>query len=110
MNDIQRRFAFLIGCIGTRTLFVFLAKFYPTPLYAIPALIMGLAFIVLYLGHYRQTGFEATGGVIWWNNVRPIHGLLYLIFAYLIYYQYSFAWIVLLIDVIFGLLNYLMHQ
>jgi len=111
MNTIQKRFLlFLIGCIGLRSLFVYLAKNanktylrYMGYLSLLPA----IGFIYLFLSGTRQTGKEVFGDKIWWNNLRPIHGIIYLLFAYNAITGNLFAWIYLLIDVIIGLISFL---
>ena len=111
MNTIQKRFLlFLIGCIGTRALFVYLAKIanktylrYMGYLSLLPA----IGFIYLFLSGSRKTGKEVFGDKIWWNNLRPIHGIIYLLFAYNAINGNKLAWIYLLIDVIFGLISFL---
>ena len=111
MNTIQKRFLlFLIGCIGTRTLFLYLAKIAnKTYLKYIGylALIPAIGFIYLFLSGARKTGTEVFGDKIWWNNLRPIHGLLYLLFAYNAINGNKMAWVYLLIDVIIGLISFL---
>jgi hypothetical protein len=111
MNTIQKRFLlFLIGCIGTRALFVYLAKIanktylrYMGYLSLLPA----IGFIYLFLSGSRKTGKEVFGDKIWWNNLRPIHGIIYLLFAYNAINGNKLAWIYLLIDVIIGLISFL---
>ena len=111
MNKIQKRFLlFLVGCIGIRTLLVYLAKNanviylrYMGYLSILPA----IGFFYLFLTNSRKTGAEVFGDKIWWNNLRPIHGLLYSLFAYTAIFGNNFAWIYLLIDVIIGLFSFL---
>lgn len=111
MNTIQKRFIlFLIGCIGIRTLFVFLAKYanitylrYMGYLFILPA----IGFFYLFLTGSRKTGPEVFGDKIWWNNLRPIHGFLYFLFAYNAINGNKLAWIYLLVDVIIGLVSFL---
>ena len=101
---MNRTLAFLIGCLGARLIIAIVAKNLSGPKLkytAIPAAVVGAAFISLYLFELRKTGFEA-GGKIWWNNMRPIHGMLYLLFACYAYKGERFAWYVLLLDVIIG--------
>ena len=111
MNTIQKRFLlFLFGCIGTRSLFVYLAKNVNTTylqymgyLSILPA----IGFFYLFLSGSRKTGAEVFGDKIWWNDLRPIHGLIYLLFAYNAINGNEFAWIYLLVDVIIGLVSFL---
>jgi hypothetical protein len=111
MNTIQKRFLlFLIGCIGTRTLLVYLAKnadsIYLKYMGYI-ALLPAIGFYYLFLTGSRKTGNEVFGNKIWWDNLRPIHGLLYFLFAFSAINNYKFAWIYLLIDVIIGLISFI---
>ena len=111
MNTIQKRFLlFLFGCIGTRTLLVYLAYIanktylrYMGYLSVLPA----IGFFYLFLTGSRKTGGEVFGDKIWWNNLRPIHGILYLLFAYNAIDGNPYAWIYLLVDVVIGLANFL---
>lgn len=111
MNDLQKRFLlFLIGCIGTRSLFVIIAKkidlkFLPYLGYL--ALLPAIGFIYIYVTGSRKTGAEVFGGKIWWNNLRPLHAILYSLFAYNAIIGNSNAWMYLLVDVIIGLVSFL---
>jgi hypothetical protein len=107
MNTIQKRFLlFLVGCIGTRSLFVILARKANTEYLKYMgylALLPAIGFIYIYLTGSRQTGGETFGDKIWWNNLRPLHALLYFLFAYNAIIGNKNAWLYLLFDVIFGL-------
>ena len=111
MNTIQKRFLlFLIGCIGTRTLLVYLAKNvdktnlkYMGYLSLLPA----IGFFYLFLSGSRKTGAEVFGDKIWWTNLRPVHGLLYFLFSYNAINGNPDAWMYLLVDVIIGLISFL---
>ncbi len=114
MNSIQKRFLlFLFGCIGTRLLFTFLAKTVSLEYLkylGYLALIPAFGFIIIYLFGFRKTGAEVIGSRIWWNELRPIHGALYGLFSYMAISQNKNAWIVLLIDTLFGLGSFLRHH
>ena len=114
MNTIQKRFLlFLFGCIGTRTLFVFLAKnANKTYLQYMGylSILLAIGFFYLFFTDSRKTGPEVFGDKIWWNNLRPIHGLMYSLFAYHAINGNPFAWIYLLIDVIIGLASFLIFH
>jgi hypothetical protein len=111
MNTTQKRFLlFLIGCIGTRSLFAYLAKNanktylqYMGYLSLLPA----IGFFYLFLSGSRKTGAEVFGDKIWWINLRPVHGLLYFLFSYNAINGNQNAWIYLLVDVIIGLISFL---
>ena len=111
MNTIQERFLlFLFGCIGTRILLVYLAK-NSSILYlkymGYLALLPAIGFIYLFLSGSRTSGAETFGAKIWWNNLRPIHGIIYFLFAYNAIIGNQSAWKYLLVDVIFGLISFL---
>ena len=111
MNNIQKRFLlFLIGCIGTRSLFVYLAKnmnkqFLQYMGYL--ALLPAIGFFYIYFTNSRKTGAEVFGDKIWWNQLRPIHGSLYALFAYNAINGNPNAYIYLLVDVLIGLISFL---
>ena len=114
MNTIQKRFLlFLFGCIVTRLLFAYLAKEISLkylPLLGYLALMPAIGFIYIFLTGSRKTGAEVFGEKIWWNNLRPLHATLYLLFAYNAIYRVKRAWIYLLIDVLIGLFSFLIHH
>ena len=112
MNNIQKRFiGFLFGCIALRSFFVYLAhKGYKgnfLPLLGILALIPVIGWINILFFNPRETGAEVFGEKIWWNNLRPLHSLLYFVFAYNAINGNPMAWVYLLIDVIIGLTSFL---
>lgn len=114
MNQIQKRFLlFLIGCIGMRILFVFIAK--STSVTYLPylgylALLPALGFAYIYLTGSRKTGQEVFGEKIWWNDLRPLHSLLYFLFAYNAIQANKNSWVYLLIDVIIGIFSFLIFH
>jgi len=114
MNIIQKRFLlFLIGCIGLRLLLVYIAKNIDITLLKYMGyllLLPAIGFIYIYLTGIRKTGAEVFGDKIWWNNLRPIHALLYLLFAYNAINGNRNAWIFLLIDVLLGLSSFLIYH
>ena len=114
MNNLQKRFLmFLIGCIGVRSLFVIIAKYINTKYLkylGYLALLPAIGFIYIYLTGSRKTGPETFGEKIWWNNLRPIHSMLYFLFAYNAINGNKQAWIYLLVDVLFGLISFLIHH
>jgi len=114
MNNIQKRFIlFLFGCIGLRTLFVIIAKninISLLPYLGYLALLQAIGFMYIYLTDKRKTGPETFGEKIWWNNMRPVHALLYGLFSYNAINKNQNAWIYLLIDVIIGLFNFIIFH
>jgi hypothetical protein len=112
MNNLQKRFLlFLIGCIGTRSLLVVIAKNSKHLKYlGYAALVPAISFMYLYVTGSRKTGPEVFGDKIWWNDLRPVHSILYFLFAYNAIIGNKQAWIYLLVDVVFGLLSFLSHH
>ena len=43
---------------------------------------------------------------IWWNDLRIVHGSLYLLFSYMAFNQNKDAWLILLIDTLIGLVSW----
>jgi hypothetical protein len=114
MNNLQKRFLlFLVGCIGSRFLLVLFAKYISIeylPILGYIALVPMIGFTYIYLTGSRKTGGEVFGDKIWWNNLRPVHALFYGLFAYNAINKNSNSWIYLLIDVIFGLISFLVYH
>ena len=114
MNNFQKRFLlFIFGCIFVRTLFVIIAKNISLkylPYLGYLALLPSIGFFYIYLTNSRQTGAEVFGDKIWWNDLRPIHGLLYALFAYNAINKNIYSWVYLLIDVIIGLISFLIFH
>ena len=110
MNNIQKRFLlFLLGCIPVRAGFMLVAKKYTNYLRLMSyfAIIISIGFFYLFATGSRTTGTETFGDKIWWNDLRPVHGLLYLLFAVFAYNKSEYAWVFLLIDVILGFVSFL---
>lgn len=109
--NLKRWFAFLIGCIGIRLLFVIGAKFASESvlkLMGYGGLIISIVFGYLWLTNSRQQGFEA-GGKIWWANWRIIHSILYFGFAIAAINNNRNAYMYLAIDVLVGLVLFFTH-
>ena len=114
MNSIQKRFiAFIFGCMVVRSLFVLIvlkiSKKY-LPYLGMLAIIPTIGFLTIYLGGYRKKGGETFGGKIWWNNLRPVHAVLYSVFVYLALKKNNNAYIPLLIDVIIGFMSFIFYH
>jgi len=114
MNQLQKRkIMFLFGCIVVRFLFVLISKYINPrylPILGILALIPAAGFTVIYLFDLRKRGNETFGQKIWWNNLRPIHASLYILFALLALKENKYSWIPLLLDVIIGLGAFINHH
>jgi hypothetical protein len=114
MNQLQQRILlFLIGCIGVRSLFVIIAKLVNTKYLkylGYLALLPAIGFIYIYLTGSRKTGAETFGEKIWWNDLRPIHSILYFLFAYNAIIGNKQSWIYLLVDVLIGFISFVIHH
>jgi hypothetical protein len=118
MNSIQLRFLyFLLGCIPSRLLLVWVAKHHANSttervMLSMITMVVGGAFLFLFVTGYRSTGPEVFGGEIWWKQIRIIHALLYLMYAYSLMADKhsSNAWMILLFDVIVGLSSFLVYH
>jgi hypothetical protein len=111
MNKILKRIlAFFFICLVVRLLLVIIA--YNTPKKYLPllgyiAIIPAVGFLYNYLFSKRTKGFM--GGKIWWNELRPIHSLLYALFAYNAIQKNNGAFKFLLIDLIIGKIAAIVH-
>lgn len=114
LNTIQKRFLlFLIGCIGTRTAIALYAKYASGAMLSMMgylALLPAIGFAIIYLTGARRTGAEVFEERIWWDNLRPIHSLLYFVFAYLAINKNRNAWLALIGDVAIGLVAFIGHH
>lgn len=110
----MRTFLFLFGCIGTRLLLTWLAATQEQLLkpLGIFAAIVSIGFLTIYTFGLRKSGPETFGEQIWWNDLRPLHGFNYGLFAWLALNgdPGHHAWKVLLIDTMIGLGAWLQHR
>jgi hypothetical protein len=111
MNNLHKRYLlFLLGCIPMRITLVYLAKTLSSKYLKIMgyiALLPAIGFLYIYITNGRKTGGEVFGGKIWWNNLRPVHSLLYFIFSFMAINEEPNSYIPLLIDVTIGFLAFL---
>tara|TARA_B110000967_G_scaffold155871_1_gene160722 strand:- start:12240 stop:12590 length:351 start_codon:yes stop_codon:yes gene_type:complete len=114
MDDYYKRILlFLIGCIGVRFSLVFIAKNINIdylPFMGYLALLPAIGFSYIYLNDLRKTGPEVFGDRIWWNFLRPIHAILYFMFAYNAINSNPKSWLYLFIDVLIGLNSFLIYH
>ena len=73
-----------------------------------PALAISIGFMNSFI-NFKGTDRGVFGGIIWWNNLRLIHSLIYGLFAYMAFTQNKLAYIPLLVDVIIGISSFLLH-
>ena len=105
--EVKRLLLFLIGCIGVRSLFAYVAKVASVGVLRVMgwlALIPAVGFMYIFMTGARKTGAEVFGEKIWWNSLRPVHAVMYFAFAWLaINGMRGMAWKVLAADVVLGL-------
>jgi len=114
MNALMRRFLlFLVGCMGTRILFTLLAKnidIQYLPILGYIALLPAIGFFYIYVTGSRNTGLEVGGGKIWWNKLRPLHSVLFFLFAYNAITKNVNSWKYLALDTSIGLVAFLTYH
>lgn len=115
MNNIQKRFIlFLLGCIPSRLVLIYLAKKY-AKVVAYSSIFFSIGFMYIYINNKRKTGAEVMGDTIWWNQLRPIHSMLFGLFALvtlsnILTYYTQYTWLLLVADTLLGLLAFLYYH
>lgn len=71
------------------------------------ALLPAIGFAYLFVSGARTTGAEVFGDKIWWNALRPLHALLYALFAWYAIHGKAHAWQFLAMDALVGLVSFL---
>ena len=109
MKDIQKRFIlFLFFCIPLRLFITYLIyKREHVDLLKFILLFIGLGFVRNYALDLRKNGFF--GGEIWWNNLRPLHAVNYLLATYMLHKNIKRPEYVILFDTIVGFLKFLIY-
>ena len=111
MDNLSKRLIlFLVGCIGTRFSLAYFIKTHDNKYRNILIgllCIIGMGFIYIYMNNLRKTGIEVFGDKIWWNDLRPLHGVLYLLAATLLYNNNNKdAYLIIFIDTLIGLIYF----
>jgi hypothetical protein len=111
LSPEQSKTLFLLGCIPVRTLLTYLAYKIPNVhVLFLPLFLIGVSFVYLYFFNKRLNAPEA-GGKTWWKNLRPIHGLFYIIAAiYALKGNNNMTSLFLGLDVVLGLSAFLLHH
>ena len=114
--ETKRILVFLLGCIGSRLFLTLLAKYINIdmlPFFAIFTIPISISFMYLYIfgNDTANRQLEWLGDKeIWWNQLRPLHSILYMIFSIMAINKLSYAWVILLVDTMFGLVAWLYHH
>ena len=108
----KRVLLFLIGCMGSRLALVWVAKTRPELLKYMGIVAIGIAigFMYIWANGLRKTGAETFGEKIWWNDLRPVHSILWATFAWMALHGNENAWKVLLADVTLGFGAWVNHR
>lgn len=116
MISAGRMALFLAGCIGTRVALTWLAWWIGAmkpawlPIAGWIALLPAVGFTVIWLWGLRRTGGEVLGERIWWDAWRPVHAVLWGSFAVAAIGRQTWAWRILLADVLLGLGVWTWHR
>lgn len=107
--DIQQLLLyFLIGCMGARLIMVYVIKQLNKKwlrLVGYLAIFPVIVFLYIFFTGVRNN-VGAFGEKIWWNELRPIHAILYLLFAYFAIQGNRHAWMYLFADAMVSLVAF----
>ena len=107
MNRSELLFACM--CIPTRILLALEGREAPDWL-IVTASLISAGFMYIWLSGARTVGVETGGRPIWWNNIRPIHSLLWLAFVIGALRGSPQAWKFLAFDVVLGLAAFFFYK
>jgi len=123
MISNRRILTFLFGCILVRSILVYLAyylqknkKTFLLNLHISICFLIGLSMIRIYFGINKENAdkqlqvWEDDDPVLWWNDLRIVHGSLYILFSILTAFGIENTWIILLLDTIIGLCAWAIHH
>lgn len=132
LSSLHRQILFLIGCLPARLLLVAIAIYLQKHnmqiidlqnlqhnymnnylkeinlknIFSTICILIGIGFLITYSSN-RKVGFF--GGNVWWNYLRPIHGINFILFGVFSIQGYSWAPIILVLDIIIGLIGFSMN-
>ena len=112
-NKLKRILLFTLLCIPIRILLTYMAMTCDKKtlnLMGVLALIVSFGFMYIYVTGGRLTGSETMGDPIWWNFLRPVHALLYCIFAIMAINSKKNAHVPLAIDTTIGFLAFMHYH
>ena len=104
-------FLFLLICIPLRFCAVLIAKYgsiRSLQLLGVLYMIFGIGiFIMYFIAPNNNEIMSIIGNKIWWHDIRPLFGIIWLLFGFFAINKYKMAWKILFIDVVFGLYMFL---
>lgn len=119
----KRLMLFLFGCIPFRlflSYIIYIFQFHTFTyidinmfinIFALLLLIISLGFIIIFIFKLRKTGLETGGCEIWWDHLRPIHSILYLMASYYLFERkFNMASLILLLDTLMGLVSFTFYH
>ena len=71
-------------------------------------LLAALGLLYHYLNKKRK--FGAFNNIVWWDDLRPLHALLFISTSILLYIKNPYSYIIPFIDTIIGLIMYLSNH
>jgi hypothetical protein len=108
ISALDKRLAsFVFGCIPARLGLVYLAyKYYAdwSVGLAFAATVLAVGFLAIYVLGLRKTGAEVFGETIWWNDLRPVHAVIWGLFAYFVAQKNPLSYTLPLLDAVIGTL------
>ena len=109
----KKTILFLFVCLPIRLQFMKQSLLYPTSILTTYLsyfyLLAGIGIMYLFLFNKRLKSYES-GGKTWWHQLRPIFSILWLGFFLSVHTGYRrYSYIFLLIEVMFGLLVFLIN-
>jgi len=110
---LLRKAIFLLGCIGLRSFLSYLSSNinylpYIGGFYLLFSI--GILCIYVFGSERADKQLEWLGDKkIWWNQMRLIHGIIWLIFAVLAFTKFKHSWVVLASDTFIGLSVWILH-
>lgn len=103
----------MFGCIPVRIVLAYVASVaspFLLKIIAAFAMLIAISFFYLFASGARKTGMETFGQPIWWNNLRPVHGVLYTLFAFEAFQGNRRAYMYLVLDVLIGLVSFIVFH
>ena len=95
--------AFFVFCVPIRSLLVYMAFINRNlELLAVFTFIVSIYWLFISISGLLSDA--------WWNPYRIIHAMNYLIFSGLVYLKYKHAYIILLLDLIFGVTVFILQN
>ena len=106
-------FYYFLICIFFRLLIPLVVFFtmnykYLNVIYGLIFTTISLGFVYQYLTKYRKKG--AFNNQIWWDYLRPVHVINYMLSAYYVYNKDIKVIYILIIDILIGIAGFMNHH